>query len=150
MDLVWLVYFISLLTPIGTFFTMTVVVCGFTIVGMLIYRGAECDQRSYYNEKANEEQTRKAQWAMNHVKTGLKVMIPCMIFLTFLPAPKTAYMMVGAYAAQKVAENEKVQETGSKVLVLINQKLDQYIDDGIEEATTEAKKKVKHKGDKND
>ena len=142
MDLVWLVYLISLLTPIGTFFTMIAVFCAFALVGLMIYRGAECDQRTYYNDAANAKQTEKAKWTMARVKTVLIVFIPCVTFLTFLPTPKTAYMMVGAYAAQKVAENGKVQETGGKVLALINQKLDQYLDDGIKELQDKAEKEV--------
>jgi uncharacterized membrane-anchored protein len=142
MDLVWLVYLISLLTPIGTFLTMLTVVGVITMIVLLVYRGAECDQRSYYNEKANKEQAEKAKWAMGHVKTAMMVVIPSMIFLTLLPTQKTAYMMVGAYAAQKVAENGKVQETGGKVLALINQKLDQYLDDGIKELQDKAEKEV--------
>lgn len=142
MDLVWLVYLISLLTPIGTFLTMIAVFCGAALIGLMIYRGAECDQRSYYNDAGNAKQTEKAKWAMGHVKTVLFVLIPCMIFLTLLPTPKTAYMMVGAYAAQKVAENGKVQETGGKVLALINQKLDQYLDEGIKELQDKAEKEV--------
>jgi hypothetical protein len=77
---------------------------------------------------------------MDHVKTALKVLIPCLLVITFLPAPKTAYMMVGAYAAQKVAENGKVQETGGKVLELINQKLDSYIEEGLEQVQKKGKK----------
>jgi hypothetical protein len=49
--------------------------------------------------------------------------------------------MVGAYATQKIAENDKVQETGSKVLAVINQKLDTYIEEGIEKAEKAAKSK---------
>ena len=143
MDLVWLVYVISLLTPIGTFFTMIVVFGSVSLIGLMIYRGAECDQRSYYNEHANKQQAEKAKWAMGHVKTALWIIIPSMIFLTLLPTPKTAYMMVGAYVAQKVAENDKVQETGGKVLTLINQKLDDYIEEGAKEAEEKAVKEAK-------
>lgn len=143
MDLVWLVYCISLLTPIGTFFTMIAVMCALALIGLMIYRGAECDQRDYYGAERNAKQTEKAKWAMARVKGVLMVLIPSMTILTFLPTPKTAYMMVGAYAAQKVAENGKVQETGGKVLTLINQKLDDYIDDGLKEAEDKALKETK-------
>jgi hypothetical protein len=142
MDLVWLVYGISLLSPIGTLFTV-LAMCGvITMIVLLVYRGADCDQRSYYSVGANVEQAEKAKWAMGHVKTAMMVVIPSMIFLTFLPTQKTAYMMVGAYAAQKVAENGKVQETGGKVLALINQKLDDYIDEGLKEAEVKATKAI--------
>jgi lysylphosphatidylglycerol synthetase-like protein (DUF2156 family) len=143
MDLVWLVYGISLLTPIGSLFTFIVAICICTIVALLVYRGAECSQEDWYKEDKNKKQAEKAVWAMNRIKTALKVLIPCLIVMTFLPAPKTAYMMVGAYAAQKMAENGKVQETGGKVLELINQKLDSYIDEGMKEAEAKVSKEIK-------
>ena len=58
-----------------------------------------------------------------------------------LPSQKTAYTMVGAYAAQKVSENEKVQQMSSKVLTIIEQKLDGYIEEGIDEAKDRLKEK---------
>jgi hypothetical protein len=113
----------------------------------MIYRGVECSQEDWYKPEKNQKQAEKAAWTMVRVKLALKVLIPCLIVMTFLPAPKTAYMMVGAYAAQKVAENGKVQETGGKVLELINQKLDGYLEEGMKEAeakiSRETKKKVK-------
>jgi hypothetical protein len=48
--------------------------------------------------------------------------------------------MVGAYAAQKVAENDKVQQMSGKVLTIIEQKLDAYIDEGMKEAEDKLKK----------
>ena len=54
--------------------------------------------------------------------------------------------MVGAYATQKIAENDKVQETGKKVLTIIEQKLDTYVDEGVKEATKRAEAALK--GDK--
>jgi hypothetical protein len=140
MDLVWLVYGISLLTPIASLFTFIVAICVCTIMVLLVYRGAECSQEDWYKPEKNEKQAEKAKWCMDRVKSALKVLIPCLLVITFLPAPKTAYMMVGAYAAQKVAENGKVQETGGKVLELINQKLDSYIEEGLEQVQKKGRK----------
>jgi len=145
MDLVWLVYGISLLNPIGSLFTFGAAFSILAIIGLLIYRGAECTQEDWYKEDKNKKQAEKAAWAMHRVYIALKVLIPCLIVMTLLPAPKTAYMMVGAYAAQKVAENGKVQETGGKVLELINQKLDGYIDEGMKEAEAKVSKEIKKK-----
>jgi hypothetical protein len=60
-----------------------------------------------------------------------------------LPSEKTAYTMVAAYAAQKVAENDKVQQMSGKVLTIIEQKLDGYIEDGIKEAEAKVSKQTK-------
>lgn len=59
------------------------------------------------------------------------------VLLVFTPTQKTAYLMAGAYATQKIAENDKAQVIGDKVLQVINQKLDNI----IEEATNEKSKK---------
>lgn len=134
MDLVWLVYGISLLSGFGGMLTAAAIISTCSIIFLLIYRAAEGSQEDYYDDGRNAKRADKAKWAMGHVKTALVVSVTSIILLTFLPTPKTAYMMVGAYAAQKVAENEKVQETGGKVLNLINQKLDEYIEEGIKEA----------------
>ena len=148
MDLALLVYAISLLTPIGTVAMAITVICGFAIGGLMIYRAAECSQETWYNQERNVLQAEKAKWTMDRVATAVKVLIPAVLVLVLLPAPKTAYIMVGAYAAQKVVENKSVQDTGGKVLTLINQKLDHYIDEGIAEATKvpeKAKEQVKEK-----
>ena len=47
---------------------------------------------------------------------------------------------------QKIAENDKVQQTGQKVLTIIEQKLDSYVDQGVKEATKRAEEALK--GDK--
>lgn len=143
MDLVWLVYAISLLRGFGALLLTSLLVSAGTVVALLIYRGAECSQESWYSERDNQKRAENAKWAMGHVKTAFIVLITSATFFTLLPSERTAYMMVGAYAAQKVAENEKVQETGSKVLKLINQKLDGYIDEGLTKATEKIKEEVK-------
>lgn len=143
MDLVWLVYGISLLSGFGGILTAAVAVAVCAMIFLLIYRAAECTEEDYYNEQRNKKRAEKGVWATNHLKTAFKILLTCTILLTLLPSQKTAYMMVGAYATQKIAENDKVQETGGKVLTIINQKLDEYVDEGIKEATDRASRKSK-------
>ena len=145
MDLVWLVYAISLLHGFGTLLIMSAIVSGFFGMCFLIYRGAECSQESWHGERECQKRAEKGKWAMGHVKTCLKVFILSAVLATLLPTEKTAYMMVGAYATQKIAENDKVQETGGKVLQIINQKLDQYVEEGIAEAEKQAERATKSK-----
>lgn len=52
----------------------------------------------------------------------------------FVPTQKTAWMMVGAYTAQKVVESPAMQETSGKVITIINQKLDSFIEETKKEA----------------
>jgi hypothetical protein len=139
MELVWLVYVISLLSGFNGMFSFISAVSLIAGIFLLIYRAAECTQATYHSDADNKRRAEMAEWCMGHVKTAGIVMICSMTILTLLPSEKTAYMMVGVYAAQKVAENEKVQETGGKVMNIINQKLDTYIEEGIKEATKKSK-----------
>ena len=52
---------------------------------------------------------------------------------TLLPSERTAYLMVGAYAAQRVAEDPKVQQISGKVLKAIELKIDGYIEEASKE-----------------
>lgn len=52
-----------------------------------------------------------------------------------IPNEKTAYVMLGAYATQKVAEDPRTQEIGGKVLKMINNKLDSYVDEMSDKVT---------------
>lgn len=132
MDLALLVYGISLLHGIGAFFTSMIMLCAAVGIGNFIYW---IDSYSPSEEKVAGIRKRlwKAFW----------VAIVSAWFLILLPTEKTAYTMVGAYAAQKVAENDKVQQMSGKVLTIIEQKLDAYIDDGIKEAEDKVKKEKK-------
>ena len=44
-------------------------------------------------------------------------------FQALMPSEKTVYMMLGAYAAQSALQSE----TAGKVMLIVNQKLDQYL-----------------------
>jgi len=145
MDLVWLVYGISLLGSFGLFFHVATVVAACSVVAFLIYRGSECSAYPWDDERRAKKKVADGIWAMGHVKTLFKVFLVCVFISGILPSEKTAYVMVGAYATQKVAESGAVQETGSKVLTIINQKLDQYVQEGVDaaESATETKKKRK-------
>lgn len=50
------------------------------------------------------------------------------LFLVFLPAKKTMYLMVGAYAVERVVETPEAKEFGSKLLKVVNSKLDEMIE----------------------
>ena len=128
MELALLVYSISLLNGIFGFFVLLAIIAAATVVCNWIYwvdgygdeRAASCKARAW-----------KAFWV------GV---IACWVVI-LIPSEKTAYTMVGAYAAQKVAENPKVQEMSGKVLTIIEQKLDGYIEEGLADTEKKASKK---------
>ncbi len=68
----------------------------------------------------------------NSIKYSFVTAIVMSIFITIIPSERTAWMMVGAYTGQKIAENEKVQQLSGKVVTIIENKLDDYINEQVE------------------
>jgi uncharacterized membrane protein len=134
MDLALLVYGISLLHKISAFFIALTFIAVAVLVVSLIYRGAELSINTWDGPD-------RVKWKEERIPGTMKLVWTSAIaafFLTlaniFIPSEKTAYTMVGAYAAQKVAEDPRVQNMSGKVLTIINQKLDHYVDEGLAEA----------------
>lgn len=61
-------------------------------------------------------------------KTSSIIVLIAAFFLVFLPAKKTIYLMIGAYAVEHVVETPEAKEFGSKLLKVVNSKLDEMIE----------------------
>lgn len=61
----------------------------------------------------------------------------------FIPSEKTAYLMVGAYATQKIAEAPKTQELGAEVLKIIELKIKHYSEEAQKEMLEKVAKEKK-------
>lgn len=112
MELALLVYSISLLEGLRTF----LVVAGFAAVMGTVVSGA-------LTLEAYDDTTKTKLW----FKRSIIALAVVGFTGVLVPSERTAYIMVAAYATQKVAETPEVKETGDKVLTLINSKLDQLI-----------------------
>jgi hypothetical protein len=146
MDLALLIYGISFASSLNGLMVFIGIITGIAIIGMTMYRVIECVPESWDGEKASQLKLAKAA-AIDRKLWFTGIVFSIAVFLhVAIPNEKTMYMMVGAYATQKVAENDKVQETGKKVLTIIEQKLDTYVEEGVKEATKRAESAIK--GDK--
>ena len=145
MDLALLVYAISLLHGIGAFFVGVIVASMITSAIFFMWYVTETDRKSYYSERENDKREENGVMCVKWIKRGITTGVIAAFLLIFVPTEKTAYTMVGAYAAQKVAENDKVQQMSGKVLTIIEQKLDGYIEDGIKEAEKKVEETTKRK-----
>jgi hypothetical protein len=132
MDLALLVYGISLLSGFTKFVILIIVMSFFWVLANAIYYSDYCNSG-----------TDVAKRTIARMWKGFWIGLVSMFLLIFIPSEKTAYTMVGAYAAQKVAENDKVQQMSGKVLTIIEQKLDGYIDEGFKEAEEKLSKSEK-------
>lgn len=133
MDLALLVYGISVLGKLG------VVIGIVTAIGIIIGILAAIvrifhTQESWDSERENQVKQGRRDTSFKIFKYCVIIVSIAMLLKVLLPSEKTAYIMVGAYAAQKVVENDKVQAMSGKVMTIIEQKLDSYIEDGIKEA----------------
>lgn len=139
MDLALLVYGISLLNPFTHLFGFAAAILGavtaFCFVNMIVW--ATDGEYSWNLDIQGNLLPRIASWRSS-VRRLPKWTLPFgILFLLIaiaLPSERTAYTMVGAYAAQRVVENPQTQEISSKVLKIINQKLDSFIEDGTKKA----------------
>ena len=128
MELAFLVYTISLLNSISTILVILgIVVLLLSFFFCMTYYGScYCDTSAW-------------KWAKIWFFTAISFF--CVSAL--IPSQKTAYMMVGAYAAQKVAENPKTVELSGKVIKIIEANLDKYVDEAFEESKKAATSKSK-------
>ena len=146
MDLALLIYGISFAHSFSGLMIFITIVSLMAFIGLGMYRMFECNAESWDGDKVSEKKRAKAASVDKFLWRAVIVFFIAVFTHVAIPSEKTMYMMVGAYATQKIAENDKVQQTGQKVLTIIEQKLDSYVDQGVKEATKRAEEALK--GDK--
>lgn len=140
MDLALLVYGISVLSKLGIVLGLAI---GFGAIIMIISTLVRVFHTRETWDSQRDEQIKQGRRdaSVTVMKWSGSVVLVAVLLNVLLPSEKTAYTMVGAYAAQKVAENDKVQQMSGKVLTIIEQKLDSIIEDGFKEAQNKTKSK---------
>ena len=137
MDLALLVYGISVLNKLG-FILGLLIAFGIIILGISTLVRVFHVKESWDSQRDNEITQGRRDASVKVMKYAGVIVGVSILLNVLLPSEKTAYTMVAAYAAQKVSENDKVQQMSGKVLTIIEQKLDGYIEEGV----AEAKKKI--------
>lgn len=120
MELVWLVYAISLLDPL-------IFALGFAAATLCLWLIATLI--SYADNSSKKD---VAAQLLARSRRILVYFILVVSVLLLIPAKKTAYIMVGAYVTQQIAQNANVQEFGSKVYKLISTQIDTYLEEELE------------------
>ena len=64
-----------------------------------------------------------------YYRTVAGITLVSMALAIFLPTTKTAYLMIGAYAGQKVVESPEVQELSGDILKIIKAKVKEYAEE---------------------
>jgi len=109
----WTIYLIDVLENLGCLVFIALLISAFAafISGMMMTE----DWRDTTNTKRT-------------FKSACITIAVCSLFLVFIPAKKTMYLMVGAYAVERVVETPEAKEFGSKLLKVVNSKLDEMIE----------------------
>lgn len=112
MSLTMMVYLIGMLPALDRFLAIGCIINGVILSFYLLFHYLES------MEKINK-------W---FVGTMAAVVMVFSFINVLLPTEKTAYTMVAAYATQKVYESPETAKIQAKVLTIINQKLDTFIE----------------------
>ena len=139
MDLALLVYAISLLNGIGVFFGILMFALAIAMVASFIQFCSWKFSNSEYSWDLRPDGTLKPKVVASR-ELGVKILkyssisvVVFGLFTIFIPTDRTAYMMLGAYAAQKVSQDPKAQEVGEKIMKIANAKLDKYVEEAMQE-----------------
>ena len=137
MELVWLVYFISMLDSVAPVLVMLLIGCVIYVAIGSAYKSIDLSDRDYHSEQRRAIIKQQRDAMTKNIKLAANILIVSTLLMVILPSKKTAYIMVGAYVAQRIAESGEVKAVSSKVYQLINKQLDQYL---VEETTPKAAK----------
>lgn len=142
MDLALLVYGINVLGKLGVVLGLA------TAFGIVVFAISTLvrvfhTKETWDSKQDDEIKQGRRDASVTVMKYAGSIVVISILLNVILPNEKTAYTMVAAYAAQKVSENDKVQQMSGKVLTIIEQKLDGYIAEGIKEAESKVKKEKK-------
>jgi chromate transport protein ChrA len=122
MNLALLVYAVSLLSKFGGVADFLIAASSAMLIILVVITSDILDAEEWWSK------------FRRFVKPLATIIVVSLIVRVILPSEKTAYMMIGAYTAQKLAADPRTGEVGDKVLTIINQKLDSYITEGASEA----------------
>jgi hypothetical protein len=109
----WIIYGIDVLSNLACLACLILIISGIASFICLMML-AEYD--------AGEKET-------NRLKKALAIALSAALLLVFIPDKKTMYLMVGAYATEKIVETPEAKEFGSKLLNVVNHKLDKMLED---------------------
>ena len=119
MDLAWLVYGINVVSGLNVAFGIA------TVIALLLW--AMCSLIWAVNAGSGYDEYANGVFKVWKILAWFAV--PITVASCFIPGEKTMYTMVGAYAAEQVAKDPKVQQLSGKVLTIIETKLDDIINE---------------------
>lgn len=122
-------YLVNVVGTLKCYFVVGSIIGAVTLIAVLIWGSSFMD-----NTPSDTELKQWFRW----FKGSLLLLAGSFLLGVLIPSEKTAYLIMGAQATQEIAQNPKIQETGQKILNVINHKLDELAD--MEEVKQKEKK----------
>ena len=122
MTLAFLVY---LAAALGNLNIALVIGFVLSLLGLFICSMAYADCRN------SDKKEKENGWSW--VKRCFYLSLICGFLMVFVPSQKTMYVMVGAYAAQKIYESPEAARISSKVIAIVDKKLDEYLTEEVKD-----------------
>lgn len=152
MELALLIYVINMLPSLddSLSFLISISLLVSIILGLIFL--VNLDER--YESETNKEVQRKyvkisGLWFKRFIIASF-IMVG---FKVFIPSERTAYMMVAGYISQSIAQSEQMgkvlSESGkisNKILTIINNKLDTYVDETMNKVEKVVESKTEKSG----
>ena len=123
MDLMWIVYWMNVLGNLSGLLLFI----SLSAVTILLMAGGFyfVEVGSRFSDYEKESQERFVYWW----KRGGVACVILGLATIFTPDEKTMYMMVGAYATQKVIESPEAKQMADKIMTIVNAKVDEYVEE---------------------
>lgn len=148
MELALLVYGISVIGSIvpvvGTLIGISLTVSIFCAIAIITWMtdGSEYSWNLNSDGSLKEKVAKMRNTTKSILKWATAITVVSTLIMIIVPSQKTAWTMVGAYAAQRVSEDPRAAEVGGKVLSVINQQLDRLIEEGAAKVVKKTEKAV--------
>ena len=110
----WIIYGIDVLSNLSVLAFITFIISAIVLFIMLM----GCGENNWRYDEQNKL-----------FKKAFIVILSVSTLMVFIPDKKTMYLMVGAYATEKIVETPEAKEFGNKLLNVVNNKLDKMLED---------------------
>ena len=152
MELALLIYVINMLPSLddSLSFLISISLLVSIILGLIFI--VNIDER-YESESTKEVQRKYVKVSGLWFKRFIIASFIMVGFKVFIPSERTAYMMVAGYISQSIAQSEQMgkvlSESGkisNKILTIINNKLDTYVDETMNKVEKVVESKTEKSG----
>lgn len=122
MDLIWVIYFIDVLSSSGGASALSIAFLILYVSVIAVYTGGWSSKSCYSEERE----------VVSKCFPTKTILISCSIMFVYgwlMPSKDTAYKMLAAYGVQEIAQTDSAKRLGGKSLEVLEAAMDSYLKD---------------------